>query len=123
MLYNKTIKYSKNFERDYKFYYTYRDRFAFCGSGIIYPEYQEGKDALNAKRAFYEYDTYGKIRATSEPTLLHKLMVCKASVNLNIKMWAEGINEGTFILKEFMEYLPDAPEWVWDAVRQQVKKL
>ena len=61
---------------------------------------------------------------TKEPELLNQILLCKASVNFNIKMWAEDRGKGCLgklefqnIIKEY-ELLP----WMVEAVENQKLK-
>jgi len=76
-------------------------------------------DGVTAKKAFKSFDGQGKLLSTTEPDLLARVLRGKASLNLNIKLWAEGISEGVFCIIEFQEDYPWLPEWVWNAVKGQ----
>lgn len=116
-------KYSKGFERDFEFYRNNLERFDF--SGHPPPEVEHDPNGPDAKRCFHKFDSTGKLLPCSEPELLSRLLLAKASVNLHIKMWAEGRADGTFPGIEYYEHLRDigAPKWVDDAVRRQWMKL
>lgn len=97
------MKFSKNFERDYNWYYKYRFEFNFCGSlnpnHVPIPD-ENGK---SAKEVLYNIDTYGKNIGCNESELLNELLLCKASINFMIKMWAETRAEGTLPLIFFSQ--------------------
>src|SRR5580698_5521857 len=111
------------FERDYQFYFENRYRFTFAGSDIKslvqYPREAESTSlddegnmvtipfsfpyselGKTAKHCFYKADSEGKKLPCSEPELLVELLTCKAGVNLQIKMWAEGRADCTLSLAE-----------------------
>ena len=116
------MKYSKNFERDYQFYLICLEKqwFDFCGKEISVPEYR--KNGVDAKTAFWNFDSKGKILETYEPKLLHELLKVKAGVNWQIKAWAEDIKGSSFWINELKkEY--ECPQWVWDAVKNQGIKI
>lgn len=142
------MKFSENFERDYAFYLKNIERFTFFGNG--FPKHQAvcSDSGVTAKESFYSIDSRGKNLPTFEPELLNKLLQCKASVNFNIKMWAQGVSEGTLfkgeingkipILEwevnqktneyELVEYENMAdyygfPEWVISAILAQADKI
>lgn len=99
------MKYSEAFERDYEFYYKWRYKFNFCGTHpneMRYKPifYQKGR---SAKEVFYSIDSKGKNIPCNEPELLKELLLCKASVNFNIKLWAESRADGTLPLIEFSQ--------------------
>jgi hypothetical protein len=143
------MKYSKNFERDYKFYLENKDDFTFCGTSspkftAIYDE--KGK---SAKEVFYLIDSTGKNYSTYEVDLLNDLLLCKASVNFYIKQWAQGRGDATLTFAEFageglsIEWIKDDeddgkikyrykrsiaetynfPDWVINAVESQKAKI
>jgi hypothetical protein len=95
------MNYSENFNRDYEFYLKNIDNFKFCGTHT--PKFKAVFDEKgnSAKEVFYNIDTYGKNIPTNEPELLDDLLLCKASVNFQIKQWAEARAEGTLSLSEF----------------------
>lgn len=123
------MKYSKRFERDYNFYIKNLERFSFCGKKdnefidkkgnpiVIYDD-----EGINAKEAFYVYESRGEICKTNEPELLLALHRCKASINLHINLWAEGRRDGTFPRIEWKNYAKEIgfPVWVSDAVENQM---
>lgn len=139
------MKYSDNFERDYAFYFNNRFHFQFCGTKT--PKFNAifDKNGITAKEAFYQIDTKGKNIPTKEPYLLNDLLLCKASVNFNIKQWALGRKDGTLSLNELkstnnkdnllvwlnngncyyfkdMETYYNFPNWVIEAIENQKLK-
>jgi hypothetical protein len=136
-------KFNPNFERDYAFYLNNRAVFSFAGTDtkkdyrIQFPgepdEFADGErwaipympNGKDAKHCFYYLDSEGKKFPCCEPELLNQLLTCKASVNLHIKMWAEGRAEYVLSLVELKEYMNEykCPEWVFRAVENQKIKL
>lgn len=142
----KRIKFSPNFERDYHFYLSNKNTFNFPGTdvkkdfGIQFPEEkleldEEGSPmpfsipysitGRGAKSCFYLLDSEGKNSPCFEPELLVELLTCKASINLQIKMWAQGRAEYTISKYELEEYVTHygCPEWVFTAVENQKNKI
>lgn len=140
------VRFSPQFERDYQFYLAQKDTFTFSGSdtksdfGIQFPGDspkldEKGKEipfsipysatGKNAKVCFLKLDSEGKCGPCSEPELLVELLNCKAAVNLQIKMWAQGRAEYTLPAIELQEYCDyyHAPEWVFKAVERQKDKI
>lgn len=136
------------FEIDYQFYFSQRHQFNFCGADIKsayqiqYPNDPESlgndedgspilwaipysKEGKIAKECFYRLDSEGKRLPCFEPELLVELLTCKAGVNLQIKIWAEGRAEYTLPLDELMEYVEHfkCPDWVLKAVENQKQKI
>jgi len=115
------MKYSKNFERDYNWYLTHKDQFTFDGSLDTSDKVIFSENGKSAKDCFYIYDSSGQVVQTKEPELLHKIFKCKGSVNLNIKMWAEDLANGTLptsLFKDICNEFNLLP-WMIDAVEKQ----
>lgn len=142
--------FSPQFERDYNFYFNHKDTFTFAGTDVKRdyniqfpgePEPMEVDDdgvlkplpftvpysptGKSAKVCFYQLDSEGKCKPCSEPELLVQILRCKASVNLNIKIWAQSRAEYTLPLIELQEYLDfyQAPDWVLTAIENQKAKI
>jgi len=113
------MKYSQAFTRDYTFYRANLDTFIFSGKHS--PQLEWDPLGHAAKWCFYIYDSTGKMLPCWEPGLLQKILVCKASVNLHIKLWAQGIAQGVLCPPELDEILTGyaAPDWVAKAVLRQ----
>ena len=123
------MKYSKKFERDYKWYVSVADIFSFDGTRDYYNKkgiklIQFNENGKTAKECFYLYDTSGIVKTTCEPDKLKTLLRAKGSVNLHIKMYAEDRAKGYLPKIEFdkicNEY--DLPIWFVNAVENQKKK-
>jgi hypothetical protein len=118
------MRYSKSNERDFSFYLSNRHSFNFSGTlNPVEPVYD--KDGVDGKEAFFSIENNGKNKPTKHPNILSSLLLSKASVNFNIKMWAESRSDGTLpyhllldIQREFK-----APDWVITAVENQKAKL
>jgi len=115
------VKYSKANERDFKFYFKNRQVFDFCGTLNATHQPIFDINGVDGKEAFFSIENNGKNKPTKHPNLLRALLLSKASVNFNIKMWAEGRADGTLpkiempsLQKEF-----DLPDWVLTAVENQ----
>lgn len=118
------IKYSQNFERDYLVYLNNISNFTFCGTSA--PKFQAlpRPNGKSAKEVFYRIDSNGINLPTSEPKLLNKLLLCKASINFHIKMWAEGRKDATLPYPELLSIQKEfnLPDWVINAVEKQKLK-
>lgn len=123
------MKYSTNFERDFKWYLLMRHKFSFDGKGeyffkrqgYVEPMFVEDKNGMDGKKAFYCIDTYGKPVKTKHPNLLLSLLKTKGSVNLHIKMYAEDRATGVLpriLFDELCEEI-QAPQWFYAAVENQ----
>lgn len=135
------MKYSKENERDFSFYFKNRKQFNFCGT--LYPKYVPiyEENGVDGKQAFFSIENNGKNIPTKHPNLLSSLLLSKSSLNFNIKMWAESRADGTLPLvlfskrkakevydQEFdgpidMEEQMSLPEWVIEAVENQKSKF
>ena len=67
--------YSKNFERDWNWYYKYKDIFIFSGSlnRKLKEDFNHGK---RAKECFHTFDSQGKLISTNEP-ICTRYLFCK----------------------------------------------
>jgi hypothetical protein len=115
------MKYSIRFNQDYEFYLSNIDKLDFCGSQVDLVAVGD-KDV---KRAFFDWDSQGKLTNCDTPELLRKLMITKKSVNLHIKMWAEGRLEMTLPRCDWEEIQRDfnLPEWAIKACDNQMSKI
>lgn len=125
------MKYSEQFERDFKWYLSVRHFFNFDGQA----EYFDRRTGYNlicysphgvsGKHAFYKWDSNGLILDTKHPNLLHALLKTKGSVNLHIKMYAEDRARGYLPGIEFQELCKEinAPDWFIRAVEEQKVKF
>jgi hypothetical protein len=126
------MNFSKNFERDYKLYLTNSFHFSSCDIKEKYNKFKYSETGKTAKECFYILDSTGKYEECSELDTLYSLLNCKASLNLQIKLWAEEIEElltgkkqikqntvlAIGILLEIQkEY--QLPEWVIKAITKQ----
>ena len=98
------------------------DALSFSGSPA--PRVEFDPDGPTAKRAFLLYDSQGRLGTTSQPELLQRVLASKASLNLHVRMWAEGVTEGTlmpvdvFDLRERLELTPKVMRAVRGAARR-----
>lgn len=115
-------KYKPRFEKDFLFYYNNRHHFTFAGSLVPEPIFAE--DGVDAKQAFWIFDSRGKISPCREPELLQELLICKKAINLQINMWAEGQEDCWIPISELLEvFIGSVPEWVELAIRNQIQKV
>ncbi|MGL4781287.1 MAG: hypothetical protein ACRCXN_10700 [Bacteroidales bacterium] len=136
------MKYSIGFERDYEFYKANVENFNFCGTKTPMYKGIQSDDGFDSKQAFHIIESYGKtfdgyvkertsdgnilncIKCT-ESELLNKILLCKASVNFQIKEWANGIHDCTLTRRELDAIKTEfnCPDWVIEAVEKQYWKL
>lgn len=122
-------KYNTNFERDFKWYISMRHKFNFDGNDVYFskkgePIVQYDRKGVNAKEAFFRWDSNGKIRPTKHPNLLYTLLKVKGSCNLHIKTYAQSRAECTLNKIEFRALCIHfkAPQWFRSAVEMQKMK-
>jgi hypothetical protein len=82
------------------------------------------ENGVDAKEAFYRWDSQGRITPTKEPDLLYSLLKTKGSVNLHIKMYAEDRAKGILPKIIFDEICEEyfVPLWFIEAVENQKSK-
>ena len=99
------------------------DKFDFCGEDV-----QEWPYSLNggdAKYCFYKFDSTGKRVPSNNAQLVRKVLICKKSINLHIKFYAEGLNDNYsfFTVNELLKEFINPPQWVERAIRSQSYKI
>jgi hypothetical protein len=121
----KPIKFSKEFNRDWEFYFTnrpikeVRDKFNFCGSAVTW-EVDSTKEVVSAKEAFYLFDSTGVRYPTNELDDLLGVLMFKKSLNFHIKMWVEGYDDCLQGINVYLSEFINPPEWVKEAFRNQL---
>lgn len=79
---------------------------------------------VSAMECWFAKDAHGKTLPCREPELLDKVLRGKASVNLQVKLWAEDVANGKLLPQaELVEYVHGWPEWVLRAVMAQAGKI
>lgn len=115
------MTYSKTFERDWNFYST-KD----CDNFRTERDVKFNSEGKSAKEIFYRMDTHGlKDLTTCQPDLLRKAITAKECVNMQIKMWSEGIAQGVTFYFEVEKWIDELnyPEWSKKAVENQAKRM
>jgi len=84
------------------------------------PEVEFSENGLPLLEAFAEFDDNGNLKPTRNCKALQLALYGKACLNFHIQLWAEGIEVGII---ELMENFPWLPDWVFEAVIAQQKKL
>jgi hypothetical protein len=117
------MKISSKFRREFEFYVQYPKMIGTVVSAGLEQQSSSNTDSTSALEAFYALDSYGKRLPCAEPEILAAAIAGKASVNLQVKMWAEGLAEATFTAAELREYCVGYPQWVYKAIVNQAKRL
>lgn len=84
--------YSENFNRDFYWYLKNRNEFTF--DGRLQRDIQYSRNGIDGKKAFFLFDSKGKLVPTKHPNILRTLLKVKGSINLHIKMWKEDRYNG-----------------------------
>jgi len=99
------MKYSDNFNRDFNWYLKFRHTFDF--DGRLDRDIEYDTKGIDGKKAFFLFDSQGKLKPTKHPNLLRTLLKTKGSINLHIKMWKEdrlnGILPRVLFIEECVE--------------------
>lgn len=100
-------------------------REGICVGGKELPVMAGHPRGCTALEAFAVHDSCGAVRRCREPRQLRDVFRAKAGLNLQIKMWAEGVAEWTTFIWELRADNTFAwfPEWVWLAVERQATKI
>lgn len=114
------MHYSENFDRDFKFYFANRHKFSFSGGEKVrFPFSKTGK---SAKEAFLRFDSEGKILPTRHPRLVAQLIGCKKSINMHLKMWADGYSDCLISTEEYLaSFMQPVPKWIRESLCNQRK--
>lgn len=122
-------KYKAHFNRDFNWYLSMRNKFTFDGEADYVNKKGENiiqydPNGVDGKKAFFDWDSKGKIQPTRHPNILHTILKVKGSVNLHIKQYAEDRVRGTFPFIEFRALCIKlkAPYWFREAVENQKTK-
>lgn len=99
-----------------------RHNFTFTGSTgrkIAFDEL-----GRNGMQCFYVFESTGVLLSTKHPNILESLLKVKASINFQIKEWAQDRASGFLPRIEFNKIIKefDLPEWVMLAVENQKVK-
>lgn len=121
------MRYSPSFNKDWEFYLLSKTEFTFCGKpdSEIHTKITPSKTGLTAKECFLFLDGRGEIRPCSEPELLFEVLRVKASINWQIRQWAEMLSGGVLMPSELVECRKTykLPGWVLEAVLNQARRL
>lgn len=117
------MKYSENFNRDFNYYLSSRHIFNF--DGRLDRDIEFDKNGIDGKKAFYKFDSEGKLVPTKHPNILKALLKTKGSINLHIKMWKEDRFKGYLPRYEFNLIVEEykLPEWAVKAVNKDIDEL
>lgn len=121
------MKYSPSFERDWKFYLGNRFEFTFCGKpdSEILARILPSPTGKTAKECFLHLDSKGEVVPCSESELLFEVLRAKASINWQVRQWAEMLSQGILMPSELVECMNayNLPEWALEAVLNQSRRL
>lgn len=108
------MKISQASKRDFNFYTCFPKWVKFDFS------FKYGENGVTALEAFSTYESTGQIKPCREIELLNRALSGKSNFNLAIKMWNEGLAEGSFLVEEFNDQLRvfNAPDWCFNRLKQ-----
>ena len=113
-------KFSIRFEEDYLFYLANKDKFKFCGTDV--QEFPFDENGIDAKEAFYIFDSTGNRKPTNQPDLVKQLIICKKAVNWQIKQWVLGWHDMLEPLSTYIKEFICPPDWVTKSINNQLLK-
>lgn len=109
------MKYSNNFNSNFKWYLSVRHKFEFSGADMAVYNNLYSKNGVSGKEAFYIKESTGKLVPTKHINLFKTLCNIKASISLHItSCYAPDRANGCLplVLAYNEIYLPlNAPEW------------
>lgn len=84
---------------------------------------KDSPDGYSALECWYARDTLGKVLPCRELEKLRKVERSKQSWNLQIKMWAEALNDPLVLsVGELRDYCEGLPDWIFAATLRQAQK-
>lgn len=119
------MKFSPKFNRDWDFYSNplTQEFFSFSGKpdSEFLPKIKSDSNGKTAKECFHVLDSTGKVVGCCDSVLLLSVFKTKASVNFQIKQWANMFRDGSMLPVELtqLEKELDMPSWVVEAVVRQ----
>ena len=114
------MKISERTRKDFEFF---RDTELDTIGSIVGVQISGNTSGKSALECWFLLDTHGKNAPCREPEVLSKAMRGKQSWNLQIKMWAESLAEGTLFQWELVDYCHGLPTWIFDATMNQSRKI
>lgn len=91
---------------------------------IVGVQEKDSPDGYSALECWYARDTLGKVLPCSELERLRKVERSKQSWNLQIKMWAEALNDPLVLsVPELRGYCEGLPDWIFAATLRQAQKI
>ena len=98
----------------------------FCGSGVNVTYEKTGPNGKYGFRLFDDGQMNIHELKSCHPNILKSVIIGKKSWGLHLKMWSEGISEGTFtqreILEQFHQNNIEIPQKLMDEFDNLVKK-
>jgi hypothetical protein len=113
------MKYSPQFERDYRFYLANANKFTFAPYQPIIKASETGKPA---KYCFWKFDSTGELLDCNEAELLSSLLICKKSIGFHLKMWAEGFTDMGMSIDDYLAEFISPPVWVRVSFEKAISK-
>lgn len=100
-----------------------RHNFTFTGSAGRVIEFD--KNASSGLKCFHVLESKGILLPTKHPNILENLLKVKASINFQIKEWAQDRASGLLPRVEFNKIIKEfnLPDWVVLAVENQKVKF
>lgn len=114
-----------NLRNEYIWMLSVRNNFTFTGGKLRFQE--KGNSILHSSvgvsgfAAYHRNESEGKTPPTKHPNILRTLFTVKASLNFQIKEWAQDRASGLLPQVEFKKIIEELrlPEWVVKAVENQ----
>jgi hypothetical protein len=135
--------YKHKFLSAFNFYLKVRKEFNFCGTSVADMRYKifYDKTGVDAKECFFNLEN-GINKPTKHPNIVNAVLLSKASINFNIKQWADGMKDSYPLLQSVEDFwnekdivwdkdatfryesLADKgfPDWVFNSLKQQFNK-
>ncbi len=118
----KAIKPSQRSKADFEFFA--ETELDMIGHAVGIGDFRESCEGYSALECWYQRDTHGQALPCREIGLLQKAERGKQSWNLQVKMWAETMNDPMCLHQpELVDYCHGLPEWIFEATIRQAGKM
>jgi hypothetical protein len=118
------VRISKKAKEDFEFYRdTPLDTIGHGDAEDSFISEVASPNGHSALECYFMLDTHGKMGACREPDVFRKALRGKKNVNLQVKMWAEGLNDPLVTDQaDLLDYTHKMPRWIFTSAINQAAK-
>jgi len=117
------MKISRKQKEDFEFYLHCSKTLCCLGDSIVQSIFED-VNGFSPIESFVSFDCTGKYLPCNDIKTLNKAINGKRNINLQIKIWAEGMADCVLLKSELREKcIKGLPDWVEDAILNQAQKI